>query len=236
MSSGQHRSERRPSAPHRAGGRGDSAEPGVTAASGTDARSRILATARRRFFALGFASYTMDDLARELGMSKKTLYQQFRGKEQILDELLLAKTAALRDGFEAILAAVDITFAERAARMLRHAHDQFSEISAVFLHDLRRFHPAAYARVEEFRARVAPGIWGRLLQLGIEAGAVRRDVDPEFVGRLLPAVMQSLLHPETLQRFSMQPHQMVEGFFNILFCGVLTPLGVAEHARTVSSN
>lgn len=209
---------------------------GSVAPAAMDVRSRILETARRRFFALGFASYTMDDLARELGMSKKTLYQEFRAKEQIVDELLLAKATAIRSGFEAVLAAEGLTFAERAAGILQHAQEQFSEVSAVFLHDLRRFHPAAFARVEEFRARVAPGIWTRLLELGIEAGAVRRDVDPAFVGRLLPAVMQALLHPETLQRFSMQPHQMARGFFNILFCGVLTPEGLAEHARIVPNS
>lgn len=173
----------------------------------------------------------MDCLARELGMSKKTLYQHFRSKEEIIDALMELKTAAIRDGFEAVLAREGIGFAERAAGMLRHAHEQLSEVSAVFLHDLRRFHPACYARVEEFRARVAPGVWGRLLRLGMNTGAVRPDIDPEFVGRLIPVAMQTLLHPETLQRFSLQPHQMLEHFFNIMFAGVLTPAGAADHAH-----
>lgn len=197
-------------------------------------RQRILLAARRHFFALGFASCTMDCLASELGMSKKTLYQHFRRKEAIIDELMALKMAAVSGGFEAALGAADLTFAERAQRMVRHAHEQFSEVSAVFLHDLRRFHPACYARLEEFRARVAPGIWERLLRMGIDAGCVRPEVDPAFVGRLFPVMMQSLLHPETLQRFSMQPHEMLGRFFHLLFAGVLTPAGLAEHAQLTS--
>lgn len=199
--------------------------------SGDDVRARILAVARSHFFPLGFASCTMDCLAGELGMSKKTLYQYFRSKEEIINCLIDLKTAAIRDGLEAVLSREGIGFAERAACMLRHAHGQLSEVSAVFLHDLRRFHPECYARVEEFRARVAPGIWGRLLRLGIETGAVRPEIDPEFVGKLIPIAMQTLLHPETLHRFSLQPHEMLERFFQIMFAGVLTPAGAADHAK-----
>ena len=203
---------------------------GAGSHTSADTRTRILAAARRHFFTLGFASCSMDCLAAELGMSKKTLYQHFRRKEQIIDELMTLKTTAIRDGFEAVLAEEGITFAERAGRMLRHAHEQLSEVSAVFLHDLRRFHPACYARVEEFRAQVAPGVWSRLLHVGMEAGVVRPDVDPAFVGKLIPVAMQALLHPETLQRFSLQPHEMLERFFHLFFAGVLTPAGLAEHA------
>jgi AcrR family transcriptional regulator len=196
-----------------------------------EVRARILDAARRHFFNLGFASCSMDCLARELGMSKKTVYRHFRSKEAIVDELMRAKSAAIRDGFEAVLAQPDLTFAQRVSRVMQHVLAQFSEISAIFLHDLRRFHPAAYARLEEFRARVAPGIWERLLRLGMEAGAVRGDVDPVFVGRLIPVAMQSLLHPDTLERLELQPHDMARRFFQLIFCGVLTPKGLAEHAH-----
>jgi len=48
------------------------------------ARRRILAGARRHFFANGFRRVTMDDLAAELGMSKKTLYAHFPSKQHLL--------------------------------------------------------------------------------------------------------------------------------------------------------
>ncbi|MGN6719163.1 MAG: helix-turn-helix domain-containing protein, partial [Candidatus Binatia bacterium] len=45
---------------------------------------RIVSAARAHFFAHGFRSVTMDDLAAELGMSKKTLYAQFPSKTELL--------------------------------------------------------------------------------------------------------------------------------------------------------
>src|SRR5438105_15828859 len=55
------------------------------------AAQRIVTAARRHFFAHGFRSVTMDDLAEELGMSKKTLYAFFPSKDALLRSVLLDK-------------------------------------------------------------------------------------------------------------------------------------------------
>src|SRR5690349_12620790 len=52
------------------------------------AARRIIAAARSYFFAHGFRSVTMDDLAADLGMSKKTLYAAFASKETLLEAVL----------------------------------------------------------------------------------------------------------------------------------------------------
>ena len=56
-----------------------------------DAQIRILEVARNQFFSLGFAKVTMDEIAEELGMSKRTLYQHFPGKKALLRKVLLGK-------------------------------------------------------------------------------------------------------------------------------------------------
>lgn len=56
-----------------------------------DAQIRILEVARNQFFSLGFAKVTMDEIAEELGMSKRTLYQHFPGKKALLRKALLGK-------------------------------------------------------------------------------------------------------------------------------------------------
>src|SRR5512144_623074 len=54
-------------------------------------RQRIVAGARRHFFVHGLRGVTMDDLAEELGMSKKTLYAHFPSKTALVEAALLAK-------------------------------------------------------------------------------------------------------------------------------------------------
>src|SRR6059036_3354584 len=58
-------------------------------------RQRIVEAARVHFFSHGFRSVTMDDLAEELGISKKTLYAHFSGKIQLLEAVLEDKFAGV---------------------------------------------------------------------------------------------------------------------------------------------
>src|SRR5215469_10299271 len=58
-------------------------------------RQRIVDAARAHFFSHGFRSVTMDDLANELGISKKTLYAHFAGKIDLLEAVLADKFAGV---------------------------------------------------------------------------------------------------------------------------------------------
>src|SRR5690349_24938165 len=70
----------------------------------SETSDRIVAAARAHFFAHGFRSVTMDDLAAELGMSKKTLYAQFPSKTEPLQAVLLAKFRSIETDLDAIMA------------------------------------------------------------------------------------------------------------------------------------
>src|SRR5246127_811057 len=65
-------------------------------------RQRIVAAARAHFFNHGFRSVTMDDLAAELGISKKTLYAHFASKSALLEAVLTDKFASVSATLERI--------------------------------------------------------------------------------------------------------------------------------------
>jgi AcrR family transcriptional regulator len=203
----------------------------ASSATAVDPRERIVAAARRQFFAFGFARSSMDELALELGMSKKTLYQHFPSKEALIDELISRKSGAMIAGFEEILAAANLSFAERGGRFVRHVHMHLSEISVAFLRDVRRFTPKIHARIETLRARNVPRMWERLLAAGVATGAVRGDIDVPFVARLMLVTMQTLLQPENLERLEAPPHEVMGQYFNLLFAGLLTESGHADYEK-----
>lgn len=208
------------------------ASPALPPAGGADdVRERIVAAARRHFFAFGFARFTMDELAVELGMSKKTLYQHFRSKGALVDELITRKSRTMIAGFEEILKQPGLTFADRTARFQQHALVHLREIHIAFLRDLQRFAPRTYQRIEALRARNVPGLWQRLLQAGIDEGAVRADVDAAFAAHAVLITMQSLLLPDNLERLGIQPHEVMARFSQLLFFGLLTKAGCADYEK-----
>jgi len=167
----------------------------------------------------------MDDLAGELGMSKKTLYAHFPGKELIVSAIMDSKIREVRTGMHAIAEDTSIPVMDRAHRMMAFIVRQMSEISPAFLRDLERHHPALYARMESVRAEILPQVWGKLLADGAAEGLVRRDLDPSFVSEMMLATARHLLRPDSLDRLKLEPREVIDQMLTILFNGILTPAG-----------
>src|SRR5208283_949611 len=113
-------------------------------------RSRIVEGASQRFFTHGFRNVTMDDLARELGMSKKTLYSRFDTKLQLLDAVIENKFRHAHEDFAGVLAA-----RRDFPRMLREFLDclqhHTSAIQPPFLRDMRQEGPEVFQKIERLR-------------------------------------------------------------------------------------
>src|SRR5215216_6135990 len=76
-------------------------------------RHRILAQARTDFFAHGYSRLTMDELATELGMSKKTLYVHFAGKDEIITAVIDHLATEIRADADRLLRDRGLNLAEK---------------------------------------------------------------------------------------------------------------------------
>ncbi|MFG3060441.1 TetR/AcrR family transcriptional regulator [Streptomyces sp. NPDC003328] len=93
----------------------------------------IAEAAGRLFFASGFAGVSMDDLARELGMSKKTIYRHFPNKRSLLAEVLDRKFAAVESRLRAVEEAEVQPFGVRVEQFLIAAGSELERIGAAQL-------------------------------------------------------------------------------------------------------
>ena len=187
-------------------------------------RERIVGTAERIFFATGFSRVLMDDLARELGMSKKTLYSHFASKEELLQAVLLRRTREVEEGLEAIVGARE-SFPLKLGHLARFLQSKVGEVSPLFLADIRRYAPECFRVVEEFRARAIPRYFGRLFEEGIRSGHVRRQVNRELLIRMMVLSIQGVIRPETVEELHLRPREALEHILAIIFDGILTPTG-----------
>jgi hypothetical protein len=99
--------------------------------------------------------------------------------------------------------------------------------------DLQRAAPHLYRRIEELRHKNIPVIFGRLLRQGQAAGIVRADIDPDFAVEFWRPAIQSLMHPDTLDRLQRTPDQMFSPAVTLFFGGLLTPAGRKEHEKNL---
>jgi TetR/AcrR family transcriptional regulator, cholesterol catabolism regulator len=185
---------------------------------------RIVRVAEKIFLRSGFSRVLMDDLARELGMSKKTLYAHFASKEALLHAVLIQRVSEVDQGLESIVSAKE-SFPAKMGHVARFLQANLAEVSPVFLEDIRRYAPDCFRVVEEFRGRAIPRYFGRLFDEGFRAGHVRPQVHRDILIRMLVLSIQGIIRPEAVSELHLHPREALEHILSITFDGILTPKG-----------
>src|SRR6516162_3663968 len=96
-------------------------------------RQRIVDAARAHFFSHGFRSVTMDDLAEELGISKKTLYTYFPGKFDLLEAVLAYKLTSVEATLKEVTRAHPDDFPATLRELLAGTQRELDEIKPPFV-------------------------------------------------------------------------------------------------------
>lgn len=199
-------------------------------------RERIRQVAHDHYLAHGFSRTTMDELAGELGMSKKTLYQHFRGKRELLDAVLDLRLTTIRQELDVASAAPDAGFAERVQLTLSALQRRLAEVKPPFMQDLRRHAPDAYRRIERFRQQYVGQVFGRLLQQGRGEGLVRSDLDDRIVIEAVLTLVQSTVTPDTALRLGISLADAFGTVLKLVLEGVLTAQGRGRLEPAVQRN
>lgn len=195
------------------------------------AAARLLETAHRLLLAHGYQAFTMDQLAHELGVSKKTLYVHFRSKDAIVGEIIEAVGHALRTRMEAVVEDPDLSFTQKLGGVVNAAGSTLTNMSPTLLRDLQRFAPTLYQKIEDIRQRMIPSVFGRLIRAGIAEGKVRRDLDPAFATEFWLHAIRGLVQPASLERTQRTLPQTFNQALDLFFAGLLTPAGRKDYER-----
>jgi TetR/AcrR family transcriptional regulator, cholesterol catabolism regulator len=186
-------------------------------------RDRIVAGARRHFFAHGFRGVTMDDLALEMSMSKKTLYVHFPSKTALLEAVLQDKIGRAEADFQRALNADG--FSAQLAALLACLREHGEELQPPFLRDMSRETPELFAKVQKGRAVLIQRYFGQLFATGQKAGRIRKDVRPEFLVEMLIGAVNGVLYPQKLAELELAPKVAFTKLIGIFLEGVVTEEG-----------
>jgi AcrR family transcriptional regulator len=188
-------------------------------------RQRIVDAARAHFFSHGFRSVTMDDLAGELGISKKTLYAHFPGKIDLLEAVLADKFAGVEAKLKEVTRAHRHNFPATLHELLAGTQRELDEIKPPFVRDMRQKAPHVFKVVERRRAALIQRYFGKLFVEGQRAGMVRKDVPAKLIIEILLAMVQSIMNPPKMEELGMLPKEGFAGILKIVLEGALTPRG-----------
>jgi AcrR family transcriptional regulator len=189
-----------------------------------DAAARIIVVARQHFFAHGFRGVTMDDLAGELGMSKKTLYASFPTKTDLLRAVLLDKFHRVEVDLQRIAAGFSHNMLDSLHQLLA-CLQRHTEVQPPFVRDIRREAPQMFELVQTRRRQVIQTYFGSLLDDCRKAGIVRKDVSTRLIIEILLGATEAIMNPVRMAELGLSPKTGYSTIINVVFEGVLTEKG-----------
>ncbi len=204
---------------------------GPSSADENPALARIVRQARAHFFSHGYAQCTMDELAAELGMSKKTLYVHFPSKEALVRAVMEDLGREVRASADALIANRQLNFAEKLRGFAEGMAERTTRMNPLLLRDLQRFAPEVYEMVAKMREENVPYVFGRFIEEGQLAGYVRTDLRTDFAVAFFLQAMHGLLTPATMDRLGLTPREILPRAIELFFAGLLTPAGRHEHEK-----
>ena len=143
---------------------------------------RILQGGEELFLQAGIKSVTMDDVAKHLGMSKKTIYQFFKDKNEIVLALVKKKMHEDEDQMRAIVSQSNNVI-EELINMMKCSSEIFARINPIVIHDLQKYHPDAWKEFQHFKSGFLVEMLEQLLTKGIAQGFIRPDLNVRIIAR-----------------------------------------------------
>lgn len=134
----------------------------------------------------------MDDIAKDLGMSKKTIYQFYKEKDDLVNQLCALELRKKAEDFTALHQESSDAIHE-IIMISDHMRLMLESINPVFFKDLQKFHPAAYELYTEFRSDCAVKSVQQNIKKGKASGVYRADLDEEFAANLRLAQIDMLI-------------------------------------------
>jgi AcrR family transcriptional regulator len=166
----------------------------------------------------------MDDLAAELGMSKKTLYTHFASKAALLQAVLADKFARVQaDLAEAVV--VGGEYSERLHRLLAAVRRHTEEVQPPFTRDVAREAPELFELVKSRRAAMIRQYFGALLAEGRNAKMIREDVPEALLIEFLIGAADAIANPRKLDELGLTVEAAFGEIITVFLEGAATEKG-----------
>ncbi len=157
--------------------------------------SRILLGSQELFYRYGIRSVTMDDIAKHLAISKKTIYRHFGDKNELVMELTEMDIVAHRNKFDHVAKdskhAIDEMF-----RMMQDMSEMFGKMNVNLFYDLQKYHPKAWDRFRDFKNKSILKMVETNLIRGIEEGLYRKALNVKVMARMRIEVVEMAFNPQ----------------------------------------
>jgi TetR/AcrR family transcriptional regulator, cholesterol catabolism regulator len=190
-----------------------------------DAKERISVKADELFNRFGIRSVSMDDIASALGMSKKTLYQYYADKEELVnavfETLIQENKKRCKGDCEASENSIHEFFLG-----LDMMQEMFSKMNPMLLYDMQKYHPQVYLKFLAHKNDFIFQMMRSNLEKGIRDELYRSDMDVDVVAKFRIESVFLAFNSEVFTNNRTHLVHIEQQLADIFLYGIVTPKGI----------
>lgn len=196
--------------------------------------AEILAESKRIFMTYGIRSVSMDDICRELGISKKTLYQYVSNKAELIEQALMFEHEQVKKEFVKII--IEHTNAiDQLLMVSLFISKKLSELNPSFTNDLKKYFPASSREnMAERQKSIAIRI-KKNIELGIEQKLYRTDLNTELVSQLYVQKIEGIMNPDNFMASNFSFSDIFKVMFENHVRGIANKAGIKYYEEKIKS-
>ena len=191
---------------------------------------KIQLSATKLFNKFGVRSVSMDEISKELNISKKTLYKCFRDKDE------LVRLAVITHLKEIELKIVEIRSTEphpihQLYQICQFVISKSSSMNPNMMRDLRKYHREIFDMLMEIRNENFTNSTVNNIELGRSLGYYRNDFDVAVIANSFNVLTYTIFDPAEFKLFHVEPQQALSEIVKYHIRGIATPLGLEELSK-----
>ena len=187
--------------------------------------ARIISGAAELFRVYGIKAVTMDDIASQLGVSKRSIYERFRDKDTLLYAVLDSMIAKQRERIESILeSSPDVISA--IFTIIRTSRDHAATMNPLINADLRKYHSKVMKRLAEKCGHPDHEAGVKILEKGIQQGIFRETINTDILSRAFRGIAAMTGEKELIPSEMFERREIMRNVMVSFMRGISTPRGV----------
>ena len=173
----------------------------------------------------GIKSITMDDMARQLGVSKKTLYQFVKDKNDLVEQCILFNHMVEYEEIERITEESENAI-EQMMLISKYIIGTLEKIHPSIFFDLSKYHPSAMQMMQKHKDKFVCGTVEENLELGIKQGLYRNNINVKVISTVWLTLIDSVLLADRVQDKSLRPFEVYSEIFRYHIRGIASENGL----------
>jgi len=198
-------------------------------------KDKILNTANEMFLTLGFKSVTMDDIAEEMSISKKTIYAFYKTKSKLVEACVMDVFNAVSEGIDQICI-VGLSPIEELFKVKDFVLNHLKSEKSSPLFQLKKYYTKFFHELQKKQFEVMSECVQENLRKGIEQGLYRKEIDVDFISRIYFSGITMIKDIELFPKGIQNMQQLQTEYLEYHIRAIATTKGIKELEKMLKND